>query len=176
MLHPRNAFRESPNKKARRKHKEGQEEKRTKFNVGASSMRGRNNKRKVRVRERKPRTRKEELNTEGEGKRNGGGKSDSRLLVLPGLCKRHSELATVSHIQISNVTFYKIYLKSGWKLQRETRCYWTVVAFTLWKSNPWGAWVAQSVNRLTLDFGSGHDLKVGRSSPSLGSMLSVEPA
>ena len=26
------------------------------------------------------------------------------------------------------------------------------------KRNPWGIWVAQSVKRPTLDFGSGHDL------------------
>ena len=37
------------------------------------------------------------------------------------------------------------------------------------------AWVAQSVKRTTLDFGSGHDLKVLRSSPALGSALSVKP-
>jgi len=40
----------------------------------------------------------------------------------------------------------------------------------------WGAWVAQLVKRLTLDFGSGHDLKIMRSSPVSGSMLRVEPA
>ena len=32
-----------------------------------------------------------------------------------------------------------------------------------------GAWVAQSVERLTLDFSSGHDLRVVGSSPALGS-------
>ena len=31
-----------------------------------------------------------------------------------------------------------------------------------------GSWVAQSVERPTLDFGSGHDLRVVRSSPGLG--------
>ena len=31
-----------------------------------------------------------------------------------------------------------------------------------------GAWVAQFVEHLTLDFGSGHDLRVMRLSPALG--------
>ena len=35
----------------------------------------------------------------------------------------------------------------------------------------WGAWVAQSVKRGTLDFGSGHDLTIGSSSPAQGSVL-----
>ena len=38
----------------------------------------------------------------------------------------------------------------------------------------WGAWVAQLVERPTLDFGSGHDLKVCEISeikPELGSVL-----
>ena len=39
-----------------------------------------------------------------------------------------------------------------------------------------GAWVAQSVEHLTLDFGSVHDPRVMGSSPKLGSVLSVEPA
>ena len=39
-----------------------------------------------------------------------------------------------------------------------------------------GAWVAQSVKCLTLDFNSDHDLRVVRSSPALGFMMSVEPA
>ena len=39
-----------------------------------------------------------------------------------------------------------------------------------------GTWVAQSVERLTLDFGSGHDSRAVRSSPTLGSILSTEPA
>ena len=34
-----------------------------------------------------------------------------------------------------------------------------------------GAWVAQSVKCLTLDLGSGHDLRVVRSNPMLGSEL-----
>ena len=38
----------------------------------------------------------------------------------------------------------------------------------------WGAWVAQSGKRLTLDFGSGHDLRVMRSSPGAASELSSE--
>ena len=41
---------------------------------------------------------------------------------------------------------------------------------------PWGAQVAQSVELLTLGFGSGHDPKVMRSSPASGSELSVKPA
>ena len=40
----------------------------------------------------------------------------------------------------------------------------------------WGAWVAQSVKRLTLDFGSAHDLTDVRSSPTSGTALSWEPA
>lgn len=37
-------------------------------------------------------------------------------------------------------------------------------------------WVAQSVNCQTLDFGAGHGLRVMRSSPTLGSVQSVEMA
>ena len=37
-----------------------------------------------------------------------------------------------------------------------------------------GTWVSQSVKRLTLDFGSGHDLIVCEFEPSIG--VSVEPA
>ena len=37
-------------------------------------------------------------------------------------------------------------------------------------------WVAQLIECLTLDFGSGHDPRVIRSSPASGSVLSVEPA
>ena len=37
-------------------------------------------------------------------------------------------------------------------------------------------WVAQPVERPTLDFDSGHDPRVMGSSPMLGSILSVEPA
>ena len=44
------------------------------------------------------------------------------------------------------------------------------------KTNSWGAWLAQSVKCLTLDFGSDHDLRVVRLSPASGSVLSVEPA
>ena len=36
--------------------------------------------------------------------------------------------------------------------------------------------MAQSVKYPTLDFGSGHDLRVVRLSPKLGSVLGVEPA
>ena len=39
-----------------------------------------------------------------------------------------------------------------------------------------GTWVAQLVKRLTLEFGSGHDIMVVRSSPELSLVLSVEPA
>ena len=39
-----------------------------------------------------------------------------------------------------------------------------------------GTWVAQSVEHLTLDLGSGHDPRVVGSSPTLGSTLTVEPA
>ena len=44
------------------------------------------------------------------------------------------------------------------------------------KSPGRGAWVAQLVERPTLDLGSGHDPRVVRSSPALGFRLSVEPA
>lgn len=36
----------------------------------------------------------------------------------------------------------------------------------------WGTWVAQLVKHLTLDFGSGHDLRVVGSRPVSGSLLS----
>ena len=42
--------------------------------------------------------------------------------------------------------------------------------FEVW--NKEGAWVAKSVKPLTLDFSSGHDLRVMR----LGSALGMEPA
>jgi len=45
---------------------------------------------------------------------------------------------------------------------------------TLVKGSGWGAWVTQSVKQLTLDFCSGPDLRV-RSSPAMGSGLSMEP-
>ena len=38
-----------------------------------------------------------------------------------------------------------------------------------------GTWVAKSVEHVTPDFGSGRHLIVMRSSPTLGSALSVEP-
>ena len=38
----------------------------------------------------------------------------------------------------------------------------------------WDAWLAQSVERLTLDFSSGHDPRVMGSSPKSRSALSVE--
>ena len=39
-----------------------------------------------------------------------------------------------------------------------------------------GTWVAQSVKPPTLDFSSGHDLRVVRLSPTLGSVLGMETA
>ena len=39
----------------------------------------------------------------------------------------------------------------------------------------WGTWVAQSVERLTLDLSSGPDLRVMSSSPALGSTLGIKP-
>ena len=39
-----------------------------------------------------------------------------------------------------------------------------------------GTWVAQLVEHLTLGFGSGHDLRVMRLSPTVDSMLSGESA
>ena len=44
---------------------------------------------------------------------------------------------------------------------------------TLRNPMPGGTWVAQSVECLTLDFGSGHDLMVVRSSPTSGSILTA---
>ena len=46
----------------------------------------------------------------------------------------------------------------------------------VWKQGYQGAWGALSVKRLTLAVGSGHGLKVVRSSLMLGSMLSRESA
>lgn len=39
-----------------------------------------------------------------------------------------------------------------------------------------GAWVSQSVKHPTLDFSSGHDLRIVRSSPVWHSVLDIEPA
>ena len=39
-----------------------------------------------------------------------------------------------------------------------------------------GAWVVQYIKRLTLDFGSGHDLRIVRLSLGSDSVLGVEPA
>ena len=44
------------------------------------------------------------------------------------------------------------------------------------KKETWGTWMAQSVEHPTLDFGSGHDLRVLGSSPTSNSMLSGESA
>ena len=44
-------------------------------------------------------------------------------------------------------------------------------------ANPWGAWVAQSVEHPTLDFGSGHDLTVHEFEPCIELCAdSAEPA
>ena len=40
----------------------------------------------------------------------------------------------------------------------------------------WGAWVAQSVEHLTLHFSSGHDLRVMGSSPTLNFVLGTDSA
>lgn len=40
----------------------------------------------------------------------------------------------------------------------------------------WGAWVAQSVERPTLGFGSGHELRIMKSSPPWGSTGRAESA
>ena len=55
----------------------------------------------------------------------------------------------------TNVTLYANYIS----IKIVFRCIWR------------GAWVAQS-----LDFGSGHDTRIVRSSPMSGSALRVEPA
>lgn len=39
-----------------------------------------------------------------------------------------------------------------------------------------GSWMAQMVKYVTLDFGSGYDLRVVSTSPTLGSMPSKDPA
>ena len=44
------------------------------------------------------------------------------------------------------------------------------------KGSRGGVWVAQMVECLTLEFGSGHDHRVMESNPAWGSALSVEPA
>ena len=41
---------------------------------------------------------------------------------------------------------------------------------------PWDTWVAQSVELPTLDLGTGYDLRVVRSSPVWGSLLSGKSA
>ena len=51
---------------------------------------------------------------------------------------------------------------------------------TIWTSVnhkiPRGTWVAQSITHPTLDFGSGRDPRVVGLGPTLGSVLSMEPA
>jgi len=57
-------------------------------------------------------------------------------------------------------------------------CYSCVFSFWELMSNRtffWGAWVAWSVKRPTLDFGSGHDLGVVRWSSTLGFTHGMEP-
>ena len=44
------------------------------------------------------------------------------------------------------------------------------------KTGSGGVWVVQSLERQTVDFGSGHDPRVMRSSPVSGSTLKMEPA
>ena len=44
------------------------------------------------------------------------------------------------------------------------------------KITPGGAWVAQLLERPTLDFCSGHDPRVTGLSPASGSALNMEPA
>ena len=43
------------------------------------------------------------------------------------------------------------------------------------KTDSGGVWVVQSLERQTVDFGSGHDPRVMRSSPVSGSTLKMEP-
>ena len=50
------------------------------------------------------------------------------------------------------------------------------IVFCFKKEGHLGCRVTQSVRRLTLDFGSGHDLRVMRSSPTWGSVLIKESA
>ena len=47
---------------------------------------------------------------------------------------------------------------------------------SLEKECSWGTWVAQLVKGLTLDFGSGHDLRVMSLSPASGSKVDMESA
>ena len=49
-----------------------------------------------------------------------------------------------------------------------------LVSLLIKSSNKWDPWVAQSVECLTPDFGSGHDLGVMGLSPMLGSVFSME--
>ena len=51
-----------------------------------------------------------------------------------------------------------------------------ILVFALKITKLWGAWVAQLVKCPTLDFGSGHDLRVMELSHELGSALSMESA
>ena len=51
-----------------------------------------------------------------------------------------------------------------------------ILCYRKFKRVPGGTWVTQPIERLTLDFGSGHDLRVMGSSPALDSSVSGEPA
>ena len=51
-----------------------------------------------------------------------------------------------------------------------------ILTIPLLKLSLQGTWVTQLIKHLTLDFSSGHNLRVVRSSPMSGSMLGVEPA
>ena len=51
-----------------------------------------------------------------------------------------------------------------------------IVNLTYLKVEGGSAWLAQSVECPTLDFGSGHDPRVVELSPVLGSVLNMEPA
>lgn len=69
--------------------------------------------------------------------------------------------------------------RGGGQEGREGRCHsfgrrdgWVPVVMR--KGSVWGAWVARMVQRLTFDFGSGHDVRVKRSGPMLGSTLKTE--
>ena len=65
-------------------------------------------------------------------------------------------------------------LSSIWVLQWKTEK--TLPGRIIIKKQTWGAWVAQLVKCLTVDFGSGHDPRVVGWSPVLGSVLGVDPA
>ena len=53
---------------------------------------------------------------------------------------------------------------------------WKIVLWFLKKLNIWGTGVVHSVKHPTFGFGSGHDLRVVRLSPAIGTALDVESA